>query len=82
MLDKINANHTYPDVTNYWTPLETIEEEDDTEQEHINNIEMKIQETTKRTGNKWTRRAEERKKKREEKRQKYNSAHVCKHCNK
>jgi hypothetical protein len=63
VLDKINANYTYLDVTNYWTPLETIKEEDDTEQEHINNIEMKIQETTKRTGNKWTRRAEERKKK-------------------
>jgi hypothetical protein len=62
-LDKINANHTYPDVTNYWTPLETVEEEDDTGQENINNIEMKIQETTKRTGNKWTRRAKERKEK-------------------
>jgi hypothetical protein len=45
-------------------PRQTIEEEDDTRQEHINNIEMKIQKTTKRTGNKWTRRAEERKEKR------------------
>jgi hypothetical protein len=63
VLDIINANHTYLDITNYWTPLETIKEEDDTEQEHINNIEMKIQETTKRIGNKWMRRAADRKEK-------------------
>jgi hypothetical protein len=47
---------------NYWTQLDTIEEEDNTEEESINNTntseEKKTQETIKRTGNKWTRRSE------------------------
>ncbi len=41
---------------NYWAPLETIREEDDTEQEHINSIttfnKMKTKVTPKRVGNK------------------------------
>ncbi len=52
---------------NYWAPLDTIEEEDDTEKESINNTskseEKKTQETIKRTENKWTRRSEGRKEK-------------------
>jgi hypothetical protein len=67
VLDKINTNHTYLDVMNYWAPLETIKEEDDTGPEHINSIttfnKMKIKETLERVGNKWTRRAEKRKEK-------------------
>jgi hypothetical protein len=47
---------------NYWAPLETIEEEDNTEQEHINSIttfnEMKTKVTPEKVGNKWTRRTE------------------------
>ncbi len=61
VLDKIKANHTYPDVTNYWAPLYTIQEDDNTgEEEQINSIntpsKKKIQETLERAGNKWTRR--------------------------
>ena len=51
---------------NYWTPLDTIEE-NDTEEESINNTntseEKKTQETIKKTGNKWMRRSEGRKEK-------------------
>jgi hypothetical protein len=39
VLDKIKPNHTYPEVTNYWTPLDIINKEDEDE---INNA---IQET-------------------------------------
>ncbi len=67
VLYKIDTNHTYPDVMNYWAPLETIEEEDDTEPEHINSIttfnEMKTKVTPEKVGNKWTRRTEKRKEK-------------------
>jgi hypothetical protein len=37
VLDKINNNHTCPEVTNYWTPLDTIEEEDEENKEEIYN---------------------------------------------
>jgi hypothetical protein len=37
VLNKIKVQQTYPVVTNYWAPLETIKEEDDTEEEKINN---------------------------------------------
>ncbi len=37
-MDKINTNHIYPEVTNYWAQLETIKEEEDTGPEHINSI--------------------------------------------
>ncbi len=67
MLDKINTTHIYLDNMNYWAPLDTIKEEDDTEEESINNTstskEKKTQETIKRTGNKWIRRSEGRKEK-------------------
>ncbi len=36
-MNKIKVQQCYPVVTNYWDPLETIEEEDDTEEEIINN---------------------------------------------
>jgi hypothetical protein len=55
-----NTNHTYPDVMNYWAPLETIKEEDDTEPEHINSIttfnKIKTKLTQDKLVNKWTRR--------------------------
>jgi hypothetical protein len=55
---------------NHWAPLDTIKEEDDTEEESINNTstskEKKTQETIKGTGNKWTRRSEGRKEKQRE----------------
>ncbi len=62
-MDKIKANHTYPDATNYWAPLYTIHKDDDTGEEgQINSIntprEKKIQEALERAGNKWTRRLE------------------------
>jgi hypothetical protein len=67
VLDKINTTHIYLDNINYWAPPDTIEEEDNTEEESINNTntskERKTQETIKRTGNKWTRRSEGRKEK-------------------
>ncbi len=70
VLDKINTNHIYLDNMNYWAPLDTIEEKDDTEEESINNTstweEKKTQETIKRTGNKRTRRSEGRKEKQRE----------------
>jgi hypothetical protein len=31
VLDKIKPNHIYPEITNYWTPLEITNEEDDEE---------------------------------------------------
>ncbi len=37
MLDKINTTHIYLDNMNYWAPVDTIEEEDNTEEESINN---------------------------------------------
>ncbi len=70
MLDKINTTHIYLDNMSYWAPLDTIKEEDDTEEEGINNTstskEKKTQETIKRTGNEWTRRSERRKEKQSE----------------
>ncbi len=67
VLDKINTNHTYPDVMNYRAPLETNKEEDDTGSEHINSIitfdETKTKETLEKVGNRWTRKAEKRKEK-------------------
>ncbi len=52
---------------NYWAPLETIKEEDNTELEHINSIttfnEMETRVTPEKVGNKWTRRTEKRKEK-------------------
>jgi hypothetical protein len=70
VLDKINTTPIYLDNMNYWAPLDTIEAEDDTEEESINNTntskEKKTQETIKRTGNKWTRRSEGRKEKQRE----------------
>ncbi len=66
MLDKINTHHTYLDVTNYWAPLEKIEEEDDTEEEQINNIVENTLEAPTKSGNKWTRRLEKRQKKQNE----------------
>jgi hypothetical protein len=67
VLDKINTTQIYLDNMNYWAPLDTIEEKDDTEEESINNTntskEKKTQETIKRTGNKWTRISEGRKEK-------------------
>jgi hypothetical protein len=70
VLDKINTNHTYPDATNYWAPLDTIQEDDDTgKEEHINSISTgreKIQQTLERAGNKWTRRLEAQKEKQQE----------------
>jgi len=57
VLDKIKTNHTYPEVTNYWTPLEiTNEEEDDEEINYTTQKEPDIQE--QKQGNKWTRRLE------------------------
>ncbi len=45
---------------NYWAPLETIKEEDDTEPEHINSIttfnKIKTKLTQDKLVNKWTRR--------------------------
>ncbi len=67
MLDKINTTNIYLDNMNYWAPLDTIKEENNTEEERINNTsttnENKTQETIKRTGNKWMRRSEGRKEK-------------------
>jgi hypothetical protein len=58
-LDKIKPNHTYPEVTNYWTPLDTINEEDDKEEEDkeiYNTIQTNPVTQIKKQGNKWTRR--------------------------
>jgi hypothetical protein len=67
VLDKINTTNIYLDNMNYWAPLDTIKEENNTEEERINNTsttnENKTQETIKRTGNKWMRRSEGRKEK-------------------
>ena len=54
VLDKIKTNHTYPEVMNYWTPLDIINKEDDDE---INNTtQMKPEIHEQKQGNKWTRR--------------------------
>jgi hypothetical protein len=67
VLDKINTTHIYLDNMNYWAPLDTIKEENDTEEDSIINTstsnEKKTQETIKRIGNKWMRRSEGRKEK-------------------
>jgi hypothetical protein len=53
VLDKIKTNHTYPEVTNYWTPLDIINEEDE---EEINSTSQKAPEIQEQQqGNKWTR---------------------------
>jgi hypothetical protein len=58
VLNKIKVQQTNPAVTNYWAPLETIEEEDNTEEEKIN---ITVENTPKAqtiSGNKWTRKLE------------------------
>ena len=64
MLDKIKTNHTYPEVTNYWTPLDIINEEDDDEINNTTQTKPEIQE--QKQGNKWTRRLAIRREQRKE----------------
>ncbi len=54
MLDKIKTNHTYSEVTNYWTPLDIINEEDEDKINNTTQTKPEIQEQ-KQEGNKWTR---------------------------
>ena len=63
-MDKIKSNHTYPEVTNYWTPLDIINEED--EDEINNTIQEKPDIQERKQGNKWTRRLEIRKERRKD----------------
>jgi hypothetical protein len=57
VLDKIKANHTYPEVMNYWAQLDTINKEEETD-EMINSTTHKAPATRIKLGNKWTRRLE------------------------
>ncbi len=57
VLDKLSNNHTYLEVKNYWTPLDTIEEEEENKEE-VNNTMQNATATTRIYGNKWTRRLE------------------------
>jgi hypothetical protein len=60
VLNKIKVQQTYPVVTNYWAPLETIEEKDDTEEEKINSTVENTPKAQTISGNKLTRRLERR----------------------
>ena len=60
VLNKIKVQQTYPVITNYWAPLETIEEEGNTEEEKINNTVENTPKAQTISGNKWTRRLERR----------------------
>jgi hypothetical protein len=60
MTIKINTDHTYPDATNYWTPLEDNNEEK--QDEEINIIKQVNTEQNPKT-NKWKQRMEKRQEK-------------------
>ena len=59
LLDKITTNHAYLAATNYWTPLQSNETEEDEETEEANNIVVnkkiknsRIKQMEKETGKK------------------------------
>ena len=53
--DKLRSNHTYLEATNYWTPLDNDEEDNNDDKDEINMIK-ELKSTEKQKGNKWTRR--------------------------
>ncbi len=69
ILNKLNKNITYPDVTNYWTPLYEMEEDKPTTKEEEINMTQSHNQPPKPTLNKWKRRIarqQERKRQKEE----------------
>ena len=52
--DKVNTNHTYLEATNYWTPLNDGDDDNnEIEKEKINMIKELVTKE-KQEGNKWT----------------------------
>ncbi len=72
LINKLNTDHTHLETTNYWTPLQNIEEEeeeeeeedeeeDEEEEEEMNSIKIIQPIKINKKMNKWTRQFEQRK---------------------